>query len=378
MPKITAPQNPRKEDLYRIPKKGDVQNGEFPPLPLSEEERGTGHRYFCEGLVANQLNFMPARRNPGQQYIFKQMKTFYTLRQNISTNPAGSRPTHPASVLQREVHYFDNGQVQNRVLHFRMGHGHKKRLILVPNWRAEERHWLAFIEVLSQCYEVIYFESREKDDTRYRSAEIDFSVDAMASDLAHFLHSQDQDYHLVAVSIGTCAFIRSLPRLQHQPVTLTMICPILKLKLPKFFHLFEYVSDRMYGWATPLAYRLLKASRQMRKVSKMLERSFVEKDFRLLKLLKQSAQDLLRTEIRIEEAKRIKVPCLIVYAVEDRIHLHKEAQQIATAIDEVTLLGGKDFKSVHQAHWARKVLRWQANTTGSKRAQNYGSDAPFI
>ena len=264
----------------------------------------------------------------------------------------------PISSYKRTLQFFDNGSVENRILHFQKDPP-KEKLVFVPNWRAEERHWLAFVETLTDHYDIVYFESREKDETKFKSETIDFSIEQMGRDLANYLNSLNEPYHLIAVSIGTCALIKSIDYLNIKPLSLTLICPVLNLNLPKYFHLFPFISEGMVKSVAPLIFRLLRHSKQMNRVAKMLQNFFENKDLKALKLLKASAQGLLMAQIELSEVQYIDCPCLVVFTENDLIHQKEQAKAIAQAIPKAALFSTLNFKATHQPGCAKVILKWQ-------------------
>jgi len=267
-------------------------------------------------------------------------------------------PQSNRSTVKRTLHFFDNGSVENRILLFQQDPP-KEKLVFVPNWRAEERHWLAFVEVLTDHYDLVYFESREKEGTRFKSETIDFTIEQMGRDLAHFLNSLNEPYHLVAASIGTSAFIKSIGYLKIKPKSLTLIYPVLNLNLPLYFHLFPFISENMIKAVAPIIFRLMQKSRQMNRVAKMLQNLFENKDLAALKLLKASVQDLINAKIELSEVQYIDCPCLVVYSENDLIHQKEQAKAMAQAIPKAALFSALNFKTTHQPECAKIILKWQ-------------------
>lgn len=215
--------------------------------------------------------------------------------------------------------YFNNGEVDNLVTLF-SSNMKKDRLVFVPNWKAKRKHWNDFAAELSQDYQLEYFESREKTSARIRGDQMDFTVEQMGLDLANYLNKFSSPYHLVGTSIGACSIIKAWDQIKQKPKSLTLICPVVKLKLPIYFRLFPYIPEKFLIAFTPLIYKALAKTKKMKGVSRSLYHAFQEKDFREFQIMRASVRDILKMRIKLEEIRRIKVSSLIIYAEKDRIH----------------------------------------------------------
>lgn len=267
-----------------------------------------------------------------------------------SEHRAGREPTV-------DTYYFDNGSVENQVTVFKKENA--ERLVFVPNWKAKSKHWREFVIRLNQRYSVEYFESREKNNTRYKDGELSFSVEQMGDDLSHYLNQSDGPYHLVAVSIGTCSIFKAWKALKRKPTTLTLICPIIHLRMPFYFHLFRFVPEKWITRAAPTVYFLLSTSKKLKRASSAFRKSLIQNDFTELKVMRASVQEILKMRVRLDEVRTIDTPCLIIYTEDDHIHLKQEALTIADVMPTpVKTASFADFRAVHEPRCAEAVLNW--------------------
>ena len=254
-------------------------------------------------------------------------------------------------------YYFNNGDVENQVTIFQQTPD-QERLVFVPNWKAKKKHWIKFISALNNHYKVEYFESREKMSTVYKGEAMEFTIEQMARDLATFLNQSPEPYHLVGTSIGACSIIKAWDQLKVKPKTLTLICPIINLKMPLYFHLFRYIPENLLSFSAPIVYHLMAGSKRMKHVSNALYKSLKENDVSELKIIRASVQDILKMRMQLEEAERIDCPCMIIHANNDRIHNQKDALSIKNIIPNASGLGFTDFRAVHEKTCAQSIVKW--------------------
>ena len=273
------------------------------------------------------------------------------------------RSNYRSTQSQAEVEsfHFENGEVANQVTLFQHAQ-HTQRIVFVPNWKAKQKHWIEFVTTLNQHYNVEYFESREKLNTRYHVERVDMRIEKMASDLANYLNQNKTPYHLVGTSIGSCTIAKAWHMLEHKPQSLTLICPVTRFKLPLYFRLFPLVNERMARLVAPHVFKLLASSRQLKVVSSNLHQSFKEKDLRQLMSMKRSVEDLLKMRVGLHEYEAIQCPRLVIYTRKDRIHLRKDALKIASSMSVPQQLEFPDFRAVHRRSSAEAILDWLVST----------------
>jgi alpha-beta hydrolase superfamily lysophospholipase len=259
--------------------------------------------------------------------------------------------------LQRQFTYFDNQSVRNRIIHYTQEQP-KERLIFVPNWRAEERHWMKFVKVMSERYRITYFESREKSFTDYQSDQLDLTVDSMATDLVNFLNQIDEPYHLVGTSIGASTIIKAWDRIQTSPRSLTLMCPIMTVRMPAYFKLLPLMTENRIKRTIPVLRFLMNNSKKLRSVGKNLKQAFDEENVEEILVMKTSVQHIMNMKLRLSEVKDIDCPSLVFYTKKDRLHSHKEANAVATAIPQAKTVAFDSFRAVHKEESAHTILSW--------------------
>ncbi len=259
--------------------------------------------------------------------------------------------------LRSEPHYFDNGAVENRVFSISSAPSAEK-IVFVANWRAKKKHWKGFLYQLAQHRELSYFETREKSATRFKERTASFTVEAMGNDVANYLNQIEGPYHLIGVSIGANAIVKAWGAISRRPQSLVLICPILRLKMPAYFRLFRYIPDWMIKIIAPAVHGAMANSRQLRNVSKNLYEIFRNRDIRELKLIKSSAQDLLKMRMALSDFQNIDRPALIVSAIDDDIHPAADAEAIARALPGAASVSVANFRAAHDAGCARKLIDW--------------------
>jgi len=278
-----------------------------------------------------------------------------TIRTNMGISAKDFKP-------QRSIAYFDNQEVKNRIIRFQ-----KKRdlgkVVFVPNWRAREAQWSPFLDSLTKQFSVDYFESREKSGTKFVSERIDLGVSKIGEDLANYLNQLDEPYHLVGASIGTSSIIKIWDQLIHKPLSLTFICPILQLRLPVYFRLFQFIPNGAIPFIVPGVNFLLKHSKQMKGVARALRPYFQKKEVQELSLIRNSAGALLKTKMKLSEVEKIDRPTMVLFAEEDRIHLKRDANLISSALPDAFTAGFENFRALHKQASGRVVGEWiKANT----------------
>lgn len=263
--------------------------------------------------------------------------------------------------MKKQAHphytYFDNEHVRNRVIQYT--HSTKKEhLVFVPNWRAEERHWTRFIRTISADYKVTYFESREKSATDYQSSHLDLSVDSMATDLANFLNQIEGPYHLVGTSIGATTIIKSWDRIKHPPMTLTLMCPVMKVRMPAYFKLLPLMTEGRIKRSIPILRFLMNNSKKLKNMGRNLKRIFDEENVQEILVMKTSVEHIMKMEMQLSEIKDINCPSLVFYTENDKIHNKQEARAVANAIPTAKSVAFDSFRAVHKEHSAKTILRW--------------------
>jgi len=259
-------------------------------------------------------------------------------------------------------YYFDNGTVHNRVT------VHPKQaadgveyppIVFAPNWNAEARHWCKFVQQLSRFTEVYYFESREKAGTRYTTDRVDYSVSAMGRDLAGFLNQFERPYFLVTVSLNTVALFKGWRELRHKPLAQVLVCPVIRLQLPWYCHLFPLVSENLVTTFRPLVFRMLQLSPRTNKLAGNLQAAFRDENLRDILRLKASVEALrrIRTDLR-QEVSPIRLPSFILATEQDRIHRKQDAVRVAQATNADDFQVVRGFKSTQQPETAERILRW--------------------
>ncbi|SEQ44733.1 alpha/beta fold hydrolase [Neolewinella agarilytica] len=267
----------------------------------------------------------------------------------------------PESFLQAlqgksNVYYFANGEVNNRVVSF-PGPAGAPLLVFVANWRAKLKHWKSFIKVLQQKHRVLYFETREKEATQYRTEAPDLSVTAMAEDLTRFLNLVERPYHLLGVSVGTSVILRSWAKLTNKPESLILLCPVLKVKMPAYFRVFPFIDIKTFTRYAPLLYRLLCVSPRLKSVQKTLRRAMTEKDFTEIAVMKASVQQLLTMPDPLACSNcRPTGRTLIVRSLQDPLHSAADADRVMQGIGATDAFSCPDFRSVHAAETAERLL----------------------
>lgn len=261
------------------------------------------------------------------------------------------------SKINREEVYFNNKCVENRIICFkRKGSG--ERLVFVPNWHAKEKHWTTFVETLTADYQVEYFESREKINTRIKKDQVGYTVPEMSQDLVRYLNQINGPYHLIGASIGACLIVKGWAAIRNKPKSLVLMCPILDLKMPRYFHLFKFIPERLLKAVRPVIFSFLSSSKQLRAVSKNLYRAFKSPDLTELLIIKASIQDLIKMRMDVAEVQRIKHPSFVVYTLDDGIHLQKDAQKVIRHIHGAKSTAFETFRAVHGKESAEAVLSW--------------------
>lgn len=255
---------------------------------------------------------------------------------------------------EQQSFYFDNGAVENRVIHHSSQMA-RERFVFVPNWLAEPGQWKAFIKALTEHYPMDYFESREKPNTHYKAENISFVLEDMAQDLASYLNQIDGPYHLVGTAVGASTIIKAWSLLRHKPQTVVFICPMMSLKMPAYFRLLPFVSEKLILKSFPLIKLLLKRSTRL---PRALRRIFREKDRKALRLIKASVEGLLPMQVSLSEVKRIDRPSLILYTLDDDMHTKADAEAMARSIPACISIGFEDFRTIHRKESALAICEW--------------------
>ena len=253
--------------------------------------------------------------------------------------------------------YFENGAVANKVTVFEHK-DHGERIVFVPNWNAKQKHWIEFVLTLNKHYRVEYFESREKASTQFKDEQFDFSLNQMAQDVANYLNKHNQPYHLIGTSLGCTYILKAWEQIEQKPKSLTLICPVINLKLPLYFKLIPHIPEKMVKWVAPFAYYILKRTNQMKDVARVLNKTFKENDFSGLRLLQSSVKHLLKLKFDQTLLNNIKCPSLVFYAQSDKIHSKSDAEIVANALNTKQPVRFPDFRSVHKKTAANAILDW--------------------
>lgn len=267
----------------------------------------------------------------------------------------------PESFLQAlqekgNIHYFANGEVNNRVVSF-AGPAGAPLLVFVANWRAKLKHWQSFIEVLQQKYRVLYFETREKETTQYRTDAPDLSVKAMSGDLISFLNQVESPYILVGVSLGTSVILRTWSKLIRKPESLALLCPVLKVRMPVYFRVFPLIDIKTFTRYAPLVYRLLSLSPRLKSVRTTLYRAMTEKNFTEIAVMKASVQQLLQMPDPLECSDcQPAGRTLVVRSLEDPIHTTADADRVMAGLGVQESFNCPNFRAVHAAETAERLL----------------------
>jgi len=256
--------------------------------------------------------------------------------------------------------FFNNGEVENRILRF-PGPTAAPTLVFVPNWRAKAKHWRPFVEVLRQSYTVLYFETREKTATCYRSVAPDLSVKAMAADLASFINSLDGPYHLAGASVGTSTILRAWPSLRQKPLSLALLCPVLKVKMPVYFRVFPWIRIEAFTRVAPLVYQLMRTSPRLKSVRTTLHRAMTERDFSEIARMKASVEALQAMPDPLSFCGEPTTETLIVRCPEDRLHDCADATRISKRFATTETAIRPNFRAVHERETAIRLLRFLQN-----------------
>ena len=260
------------------------------------------------------------------------------------------------------VFYIDQGKVANRVMHLRHPQN-RERVIFVPNWIAKPKHWREFVLTLYPHYSVIYFETREKRHTKYKAEKLAFTVEQMGQDLAAYLNQLKGSYHLVGASVGATSIIKAWKHILTPPQTLTLICPILQLKLPWHTRIFPHVPQGVIRSIGPLFHKLATYSPMLKPVSRSLYQAFQQKDLREMKVLKASIKDLLKMEVGMDEVRQIQCPTLVMRAVEDKMHMAADVDRIVDCLSANVSLDFPSFRAVHGKESAEAIVAWLKSTS---------------
>lgn len=265
--------------------------------------------------------------------------------------------------LPSTAFFFGNGAVQNQVIQFQSKNlKPKPPFVFVANWRAKPKHWKEFIAVLTEEAEVHYFESREKKSAKLKTENVDYTVEAMGSDLANYLNQLEGPYHLIGVSINTSSIIKSWVKIKQKPLSVTFICPVINLVLPWYFKLFPFIPESLIKFIRPIVYQFMMISKSTGKLSKNLTKAFKDPNITELKKIKASAEGLLKLHINpTEELGQISSPTMIIYALNDPIHPAKDGILATKKIPNTTTFTVSDFRAAHQHGNAYIILDWLFN-----------------
>jgi|GEM_PF-2429057 len=302
-----------------------------------------------------------------QENTFFQQSPIYPTAQALATPLSLSYPaslhmlsdyySDPNEGEDQYTFFFQNGEVGNRVVRFQKN-PEAEEMVFVPNWRAKIEQWTPFIETLSQNHSVEYFESREKSGTQYKADDIAFDIETLAADLANYLNKKTEEYHLIGASLGATTIIKAWKQLKRKPKSLTLICPFLQLKMPTYLQLLPLLGSGIVSKAAPLAYRLLKNTNQLQSLSKVLRKDLENGSTQKLLRLKASVESLIDISLDIKEIEEIRCPSFILYALNDKKHLAKEAEAIQSAISGAKSLAFEDFSQVQEQEGALAIEKW--------------------
>ncbi len=302
-----------------------------------------------------------------QKNTFFQQSSIYPISQTLSAPLSLSYPasvnmlsdyySDPNEGEDRYTFFFQNGEVGNRVIRFQKNL-EAEEMVFVPNWRANIQQWTPFIETLSQNHSVEYFESREKAGTQYKTDDISFDIETLATDLVNYLNQKTEDYHLIGASLGATTIIKAWKKLRRKPKSLTLICPFLQLKLPTYLQLLPLLGPGIVSKTAPLAYRLLKNTNQLQSLSKVLRKDLENGSTQKLLRLKASVESLIDINLDINEIKEIDCPSFILYALNDKKHIAAEAEAIQQAIAGAQSLAFEDFNKVQEEEGALAIETW--------------------
>jgi len=274
------------------------------------------------------------------------------------SQPINLPATDPAP---HRTQYFNNGAINNRVITF-PGPPGAPLIVFVANWRAKVKHWRAFIEVLQQKYRVRYFETREKQATRYLTDCPDLSVESMVDDVVSFLNELGEPYHLMGVSVGTSLILQAWDELRQKPESLVLLCPVLKVRMPLYFHVFPFINIKTFTRYAPLMYRLMRISPSLKSVCSTLHRAMTDRDFTEIAVMKASVQHLLRMPDPLLTGNcRPLGRTLIVRTLHDPIHTRADADKVMNGLGAENAFDCTDFRSVHAAQTAVRLLPFLKN-----------------
>lgn len=302
-----------------------------------------------------------------QENTFFQSSPIYPISQTLavplshpysaSVNMLNDYYSDPNEGKDRYTFFFQNREVGNRVVRFQKS-PEAEEMVFVSNWRANIQQWIPFIETLSQNHSVEYFESREKSGTQYKADDISFDIETLATDLANYLNQKTEDYHLIGASLGATTIIKAWKKLKRKPKSLTLICPFLQLKMPTYLQLLPLLGSGIVSKAAPLAYRLLKHTKQLQSLNKVLRKDLENGSTQKLLRLKASVEALMDINLNINEIKEIRCPSFILYTLNDKKHLAKEAEAIQSAISGAKALAFEDFSQVLEQEGALAIEKW--------------------
>lgn len=253
--------------------------------------------------------------------------------------------------------YFPNGSIANRVMTFEASPA-QESLVFVPNWHGKPKHWHGFVEPLTRRFQLHYFETREKLGTLKTEPRICYRIESMASDLVNYLNHIQHPYHLMGTSIGGSTILKAWPYLQRKPQSLVLLCPVVNLSMPGYFHYFRYLSERTVRMVRPAVFFVMSRSKRTQKLSRSLYSAFQNKDLTDLLSMKYSIDDLLSMRMHASEITALDIPTFIGYTLNDGIHLLDDARILIEAIDEVEAAAFPNFRAVHQKHAANRVMTW--------------------
>ena len=297
------------------------------------------------------------------------MNSIATLPQGIFRFPQETQVKTQSLLPSTQAVYFDNETVENQVTLFNHVKNGEK-LIFVPDWFAKKKQWIEFVLTLNRHFSVQYFESREKGWTRYKTDNPRFTVEEMGKDLANYLNQLDEPYHLVGASIGASSIISAWDQLQRKPQSVTLMCPVIKLRVPFYTKILTYLPSSLFMSLVPLLRQLANRTSRLKPIAETLNKILHKKRYQDLYALKSSLRDLMKMNLQPKAIQRIDRPCLVVQTFNDPLHLCGDAEMVAEQIAEAKRIDFPNFKAIHGLECAREVLKWMQSTTTCKKHRN--------
>lgn len=230
----------------------------------------------------------------------------------------------------------------------------RPRIVFVGGWASTLFTWRYVLPPLSAQAELFYFESREKPSALISPAG-DFSIAAMAEDLAGFLEAQGVagPTLLVGSSLGATVALEACGRLDCGLAGLVLICPNREMPSRRRLWLAQLVPDGLCPrLRRPLAWTLRCVARDPQ-LATGLARAVEEAD---LLRLKRSLAAIRGYEMDLAPLAGIGVPTLVIGASHDKLHRYEDALAICAAIPDSRLKDVRSFASAHSRLAAQTIL----------------------